>query len=511
MLTTMRSGAGGLAAKILLGLLILSFSVWGIEDMLRHGGRGQRDVATVGDTHISRLAFLQEFRAEENRIQQALGAEYSPALLQTLNIHQQVLQRMVTREMIQMEAKRLGIVVSDEDVARDIRETPAFKDEQGKFSRERFMNALKHQNISERRYADNVKDQIASDLLLSAVTAAKPSADIATRILSAGAKEQRTADLVVVSAASAASGTPEGSALEAFYQDHEQEFLTPERRKLSYLKVPKETLAKSSNEESAAAERDDAVSKMSADLQDRLAGGSTLSEVAKDMGFDAQTVGPFDEKGLLPNGSKAALPPLENVMRTAFTLAEQTETALMMGQDGNYYMLYMDSIEPSAAPPLETVKDKVIAKWRKEEAAKLAESKASALANQSREGKGVKEAGVSVTSTGAIGRDATKGAGVNLPQALVGEIFSADIGGVTGVHRLENGDAAYAVLRARRAAPIPSASEFGKGKDEAEMIQQRGALASQMNNELMQAYLQSLARRYPITVNEEALDAVLKP
>jgi hypothetical protein len=72
MLNAMRSHAGGLAAKILLGLLILSFAVWGVEDMLRnHGSAGP--LATVGGHEIPRAAFAQEYRQEANRTRARCG------------------------------------------------------------------------------------------------------------------------------------------------------------------------------------------------------------------------------------------------------------------------------------------------------------------------------------------------------------------------------------------------------------------------------------------------------
>ena len=48
MLDTFRRGSKGWTAKILLGLLVLSFAVWGIADIFTGGQRGGA-LATVGD------------------------------------------------------------------------------------------------------------------------------------------------------------------------------------------------------------------------------------------------------------------------------------------------------------------------------------------------------------------------------------------------------------------------------------------------------------------------------
>ena len=51
MLDAMRRGAVNLLAKLLLGLLIIAFAVWGVADVFRGYGRGT--LARVGSTEIS--------------------------------------------------------------------------------------------------------------------------------------------------------------------------------------------------------------------------------------------------------------------------------------------------------------------------------------------------------------------------------------------------------------------------------------------------------------------------
>ena len=56
LMSKLREGAGGWVAKIFLGLLILSFAVWGIADVFR--GIGAQDVAVIGSSKIG----TEEFR-----------------------------------------------------------------------------------------------------------------------------------------------------------------------------------------------------------------------------------------------------------------------------------------------------------------------------------------------------------------------------------------------------------------------------------------------------------------
>jgi peptidyl-prolyl cis-trans isomerase D len=51
MLDAMRRGAVNWLAKILLGLLIIAFGIWGVADVFRGFGRGT--LARIGNTEIS--------------------------------------------------------------------------------------------------------------------------------------------------------------------------------------------------------------------------------------------------------------------------------------------------------------------------------------------------------------------------------------------------------------------------------------------------------------------------
>ena len=64
MMEALRRGAASWVAKILLGLLIVSFAVWGIADVFT--GYGQRSLARVGKTEISADEFQNALQTEIN-------------------------------------------------------------------------------------------------------------------------------------------------------------------------------------------------------------------------------------------------------------------------------------------------------------------------------------------------------------------------------------------------------------------------------------------------------------
>ena len=71
MLHFLRKGVKSLAAKILIGLLVASFAVWGIGDIFSF--RLDSRVAQVGGTEIPAEAFANALSREQSRISRQAG------------------------------------------------------------------------------------------------------------------------------------------------------------------------------------------------------------------------------------------------------------------------------------------------------------------------------------------------------------------------------------------------------------------------------------------------------
>ena len=66
MLEAMRRGAQTRVAKLLFGILCVSFGIWGVADVFQGWGRGS--IAEVGNTAISAEDFRRAYQNELNRI-----------------------------------------------------------------------------------------------------------------------------------------------------------------------------------------------------------------------------------------------------------------------------------------------------------------------------------------------------------------------------------------------------------------------------------------------------------
>lgn len=242
MLQILREKASSWVIKILLGLLIIAFAIWGINDVFL----GERDpaVAKVGGVKIARSEANEALRDELNRLRPVLGTIDREAAFR-MGLTNQVLTRLINRTAVNIAAQDLGIVASDQMVNRSIRTDARFQDQSGKFSRALFYQALSSANMAEGFYVYSLKQSLPSEHLNRAVSGNIPVPKALIDPLTRFRSEQRTARTVLVPPAPlGAARQPKGDELEAFYKANRSGFMAPEYRDVSFIYLDPAELAK---------------------------------------------------------------------------------------------------------------------------------------------------------------------------------------------------------------------------------------------------------------------------
>ena len=116
MLDSMRKHASGPVAKILIGILIISFGVWGVAGAL--SGIGTNTVAEVGNTEISVVDFDRAYRRELQNLSQQVGtqitpdqaSQLSPAQVTEIATHAEQQHAGVIDEVSQFYAQHSGLI-----------------------------------------------------------------------------------------------------------------------------------------------------------------------------------------------------------------------------------------------------------------------------------------------------------------------------------------------------------------------------------------------------------------
>src|SRR6201747_1291827 len=111
--------------SVVMGVLILSFAVWGIADIFK--GFGQSTLAKIGGTEISTEQFRQLYTDRLQQLGRQFGRPLSMDQARAFGLDRQVLQQTVAEAALDEETQRMGLGLSDADTMRAIYNDPNFK------------------------------------------------------------------------------------------------------------------------------------------------------------------------------------------------------------------------------------------------------------------------------------------------------------------------------------------------------------------------------------------------
>ncbi len=241
MLDAMRRGAQTPVAKLLFGLLCVSFAIWGVADVFQGWGRGF--VAKVGHTEISAEEFRRSYQNELDRISRQSNQRLSAEQGHAFGLDRQVLAQMIAGAAIEAHADQLGLAISDKTLAEGIQADPNFQTD-GKFNKQGFEGLLQQIGMSEQgflnlRRKDELRGAIIS-ALIKGQTVPKPLLEE----IHAYNQEKRVLEWVKIDPAAVTVAEPDEATLKKRYEDDKAKYMTPEYRKVQVLMLTPDDLKK---------------------------------------------------------------------------------------------------------------------------------------------------------------------------------------------------------------------------------------------------------------------------
>ncbi len=627
MLTAMRRLAGTWVAKILFILLIGSFAIWGIEDVVRNFGRDTA-VVRVGGSEIELPEAQAAARREMARIARQLGNRFEPDENIRRAVGATALERLVAERVLRLEAQRMGIVAPPEVVRDAVFSIPGLRGPDGQFSRQTFDSFLRANEMNEAQFLQAVADDVLRQQISGAVRAGSAGPDAMSGPLLAWALQRRTAEVVRVDRAAmpepeapteaqlrryqennaarfsspayreasvlvlspetlAAEVAVSDADLDQAYEARRSQFETPERRALEQAVVPTEEAARAIAEawrggadlaaieaQATAADggaadlglldratlpiadvaaaafsaapgtvtdpvrsafgwhvlkvqrvepaatrtldqvRDQLRREVAHDraldlayeranrVEDALAGGATLAEVAQRFVLPV-VAATLDADGRDPQNAVVALPVPQaqraDLLRAIFA-ARQGDAPRMTEMGDAFVAIEIRGVVPPALRPFESVEAEVRAAYIADARRRAAEERAAGLLAATRGGKplaeAATEAGLTAEPFGPFTRDPAQAG--TLPPELIAPLFEAKQGEATMVETRDG----FAV--AQMTAIIP----FDPASDADALARVRSGIEQSMQDELEQQFSAALRARANVRVNTQMLDQV---
>jgi parvulin-like peptidyl-prolyl isomerase len=141
-----------------------TFLVWGFRSTSGTGGGVNSIIAAVEDEQIPYTEYQQAYQRQYRQYQEKLGERFDEKILEQVNLKGQVVEGLIGRYLLLHEAKRLGIVISPDELVAEITTMSAFGNATG-FSRDRYLQALQSAGLTPERFEEGLRE----DLLLRRV------------------------------------------------------------------------------------------------------------------------------------------------------------------------------------------------------------------------------------------------------------------------------------------------------------------------------------------------------
>jgi len=369
MLDKMRSAATGWIAYIFIGLLVISFAVWGISDIFT--GFRSDTVATVGGTEIETSDFVRQYQVTLQNAGQQMGRPLTPEQAQLFGIPAQVLGGLVTQATLDDTARQYGLGLSNEDLAKKIGEDPAFRGPGGGFDRLTFTQILRANGFTEDQYVQDRHAVYLRYQLTDALAGGTATPETYLRALEEYRNEKRDVRYVTIAAEQAEPvGEPTDQQLNVYFGDNKAQWRAPEFRAVSYFELHPEDLAKPEDisDEDARAHYDAnikqystlerrRVSQIHFDTKDEadaaaaeLAQGKTFDEIAQERNLSQSDL----DLGLLTRDE--IVDPA--ISEAAYSLDSGAVSSVVETAFG-YVIIRVEEIQAGTEKPFEEVRDEI--------------------------------------------------------------------------------------------------------------------------------------------------------
>jgi len=229
-------------AYLVLGALAVVFAAWGAYGIVNLNFGGSSYAAEADGAKITLEEARNAWLRQQTQWQQRLGGAEIPAELRT-SLQNQVLESLIRSALLTQRTQKLGYRVSHAALAEAVQEEPAFQIN-GQYSPEAARAALAQAGISLETYESELRTEVQRMQLEGGIRASDfLTATELARLSDLEGQEREVRYLVLPADLFKAAAKVDDAAIEAYYQSHRAQYMTPESVHLQYAELRLAALA----------------------------------------------------------------------------------------------------------------------------------------------------------------------------------------------------------------------------------------------------------------------------
>ena len=393
-----------------LWLVILAFVILYVPALQDQGqGTPAETVVSVGGLPVSVGEYQRAYSRQRQFYAQLYQGRLDESMLEQLGLDTQVLETLVTERLVELEAKRLGITVSSEAVARAIASSPEFQD-QGRFiGKDEIRRRLELAGLNEAELERSLRQRLERESLEGLIGAAVVASDAEVESEFRRRTEQvRLEDVLADAARYRPALGPSADEVGARFEAKRDAYRIPEQRVVSYVLLDRATLqpqvavtdreleihyqdrreefrqdeeacashilVKVKQADAAEGHSDAEAQAIAQKLLDQLKGGADFAELARESSEDQGSASQGGDLGCF--GPGRMVPEFDGA---AFAL-EPGATSDLVKTSFGYHVIRLASKREATVLPFAQVKERIRASLTEKKTRELGEQKAEALA-----------------------------------------------------------------------------------------------------------------------------------
>ncbi|HET6470632.1 MAG TPA: SurA N-terminal domain-containing protein [Pseudomonadales bacterium] len=392
MLQKMREQSQSVATKVLLGLLIIVFTMFGFgafEAFIKT----DPPAAKINGVKISQAQLAMETDRQKQRILAQMGDNANPDLIDPNRLRKSVLDGLINQSILLQSAKDMGLRVSDAEVDRVIVENPQFQ-VNAKFDPDLYRRLIANAGHTPMSFRTELTNSYTVTQLTNAVRETPFVTDDEVRDVARLLTQRRDIAFLAFAPEKFEEGITIGDDdVNAYYQSHLPEFMTEDTVDVDYVQLSLQELAKdpafapTDDQVAARYEADskafkpterrqvehillqvndsrteDAAIKELAAIKDRIAHGERFEDIARKVSEDPGSAKSGGDLGFVARGG------LDPDFEKAAWALGVNEVSDPVRSSAGVHLIKVVAIRADQYPAIEKVRDQIVAELREQAA-----------------------------------------------------------------------------------------------------------------------------------------------
>lgn len=220
---------------LLLLFIIPSFAFVGLEGYSRFG-TDSNVVAKVAGYSITKEELEAAQRQQMDRFREMLGTQFDQKMLDTPEMRQSVLDKLIAQRALLGELSSKNLSVSDQAVQQAILSMPGLTTADGKFDNERYKSLLAAQGLTPTGYEASLRQDLALQQLNNAIqSSAFASKAVVARLSGIAAQQREIQQLDFKPADFISKVNVTDEMLRSYYKANSAQYAIPEQLKIEYV------------------------------------------------------------------------------------------------------------------------------------------------------------------------------------------------------------------------------------------------------------------------------------